>query len=173
MGKKHPIQYANNFKGKFELVIRAHFNCRTTCRVERTFKITVLSHITCQQQVHILSCIWQFSFLRRKKKIAQKNTKMIYLINSNVRQGSSKAPYRIALKRTKWSQTKACITKSCEICALPRYYYTAQSGNSLPTFQDNLSVPSSRVKQSKREHCTTEANCQNLHFWDFVHPLYF
>ena len=37
-------------------------------------------------------------------------------------------------------------------------YYTAESGNSLPTFQDNLSVPPSRVKRSKREHCTTEVD---------------
>jgi hypothetical protein len=27
-------------------------------------------------------------------------------------------------------------------------YYAASSGNTLPTFQDNLSVPSSRVKKS-------------------------
>jgi hypothetical protein len=49
------------------------------------------------------------------------------------------------------SQTMACITKlSCEISAILRYY-AALSGNSLPSFQDNLSVPSSKVKKSKRE----------------------
>jgi hypothetical protein len=33
-----------------------------------------------------------------------------------------------------------------EICTLLGYY-AAQSGNSLPTIQDNLSVPSSAVKK--------------------------
>lgn len=32
-----------------------------------------------------------------------------------------------------------------EVCALLGYY-TAQSGNSIPMFQENLLVPSSRVK---------------------------
>ena len=36
-----------------------------------------------------------------------------------------------------------------EICALLGYY-AAQSGNSVPTFRDNISVPSSRVKKSKK-----------------------
>jgi hypothetical protein len=36
-----------------------------------------------------------------------------------------------------------------EICAALGYY-AACSGNSLPTFRDNLSVPSSRVKKSKK-----------------------
>jgi len=49
------------------------------------------------------------------------------------------APNRNTMKRSMQSQTKACISKSsCEICALMRYYAT-QSGNCLPTFQDNLS----------------------------------
>lgn len=38
MGRKYSIQYINIFKGKYELVIRAHFDCQTICRVERTFK---------------------------------------------------------------------------------------------------------------------------------------
>jgi len=33
-------------------------------------------------------------------------------------------------------------------------YHAATSGNSLPTFWDNLSVPSSRVKNPKRGDCT-------------------
>jgi hypothetical protein len=40
-----------------------------------------------------------------------------------------------------------------EICALVGYflgYYEALSGNSVPTFRDNLTVPSSRVKKSKK-----------------------
>ena len=35
-----------------------------------------------------------------------------------------------------------------ENCALLGYY-VASSGNSLPTFRDNLSIPSSRVKMDK------------------------
>jgi hypothetical protein len=30
-------------------------------------------------------------------------------------------------------------------------YYAASSGNPLPTFRDNVSVPSSRVKKSKEK----------------------
>jgi hypothetical protein len=36
-----------------------------------------------------------------------------------------------------------------EICALLGHY-AASSGNSIPTFRDNLSVPPSRVKKSKK-----------------------
>jgi hypothetical protein len=36
-----------------------------------------------------------------------------------------------------------------EICALLGYYI-ALSGSSVPTFRDNLSVPSPRVKKSKK-----------------------
>jgi hypothetical protein len=35
--------------------------------------------------------------------------------------------------------------KVAEICALLRYY-AALTGNSLPTFRENLPIPSSRVK---------------------------
>ena len=60
-------------------------------------------------------------------------------------------PTQISLNRTMWSQTKACITKSCEIFAFMRYY-AVQSGNTALTFQDNLSIPASRVKKCKRKH---------------------
>jgi hypothetical protein len=40
---------------------------------------------------------------------------------------------------------------SCEICTLLGYY-AAYSGNFLLTFQDNLLVPSSTVKESDREN---------------------
>jgi hypothetical protein len=35
------------------------------------------------------------------------------------------------------------------ICALG--YYAASSGDPLPTFRDNVSVPSSRVKKSRKK----------------------
>lgn len=38
--------------------------------------------------------------------------------------------------------------QSCEICALLAFY-AAQSGNYVPTFGDNLMVPSSRGKKSR------------------------
>jgi len=43
----------------------------------------------------------------------------------------------------------ACKLINIEICALLGYY-AAYSGNSLLTFRDNLSVPSSWVKKSKK-----------------------
>jgi len=62
------------------------------------------------------------------------------------------APYQITLNQTLQSQTKASIARSsCEICALLGYY-AAQSDNSLPTFQDNLSGTSSKVNKLKREN---------------------
>ena len=60
-------------------------------------------------------------------------------------------PNQITLNWTMWSQTKACIAKSCEVFALVRYH-AAQSGNSTATFQDNLLAPVSRVNKSKREN---------------------
>jgi len=58
--------------------------------------------------------------------------------------------------------TTSCEAKpgpatSCEICAL-MVYYTAQSGNSLPMFWDNLSLPSSNVNKSKAEQSMMEVN---------------
>ena len=47
---------------------------------------------------------------------------------------------RAALNQTVQSQTKVCIAKSpCKISTFLRYY-TAMSGNSLLTFQDNLPI---------------------------------
>ena len=62
-------------------------------------------------------------------------------------------PNRIALNQATQSQTKVCIAKSpYAICALVRNK-AACNDNLLPTFWDNLSAPSSRVKTSKRtEH---------------------
>jgi hypothetical protein len=60
-------------------------------------------------------------------------------------------PKWIALNQTMWSQTKACINKLREVCTLLRYY-AAMSGNSTLSFRDNLSVPASRIKKSKREN---------------------
>jgi hypothetical protein len=45
-----------------------------------------------------------------------------------------------------WCMYTFCVMSSAfEICGLLGYY-TASCGNCLPTFRDNVSVPSSRVK---------------------------
>jgi hypothetical protein len=49
---------------------------------------------------------------------------------------------------TKVNITIVQNSKSLEMCALFAYY-AASNGNLLPTFRDNLSIPSSRVKKSK------------------------
>jgi hypothetical protein len=65
--------------------------------------------------------------------------------------------------------TMVCITiLSCEICALLRYY-RALSGNSLVMCWDNLSVPSTSVRKSKRME--TEINWNSILFCDFIHYL--
>jgi hypothetical protein len=55
-------------------------------------------------------------------------------------------------------QSLQCVTSGFrrgvdQICALLRYY-AAYRGNSLWTFRDNLSVPSSRVRKSKKKNTT-------------------
>ena len=61
-------------------------------------------------------------------------------------------PNQTTLNWTMHSQTKACITKSsCQTSAFLKYY-AVQSGNSFPTFWNNLSVSSSKVKKSKKEN---------------------
>jgi hypothetical protein len=48
-----------------------------------------------------------------------------------------------------FSQFKSGEMSVEEICTL-LLYYAASSGNTLPMFWDNISVPSSRVKKSKK-----------------------
>jgi hypothetical protein len=52
-----------------------------------------------------------------------------------------------------------------EVCLLPGYY-AASNANPLPTFRDNVSVPSSRVKKSKKMepiHCP-ETSVKDCHW---------
>jgi len=60
------------------------------------------------------------------------------------------------------SQTKACITKSCEVCAQVRY--ALYTGKSTLMFWDNLSVQASRVKKSKRVD-TAREKLNDTFFW--------
>jgi len=62
------------------------------------------------------------------------------------------SPNWITLIWTVWRQTKSCIT-ICEICTLLRYYI-AQISNFTPMFWDDLLIPTSRVKKSKKENTT-------------------
>jgi len=83
------------------------------------------------------------------------------------------APYWIALNQTMHSQTKACITKSSyEICAL-LVYYTAQSGNFLMMFWDNLSVPASNIKKSRHQSMTYINQQPFFFFGEFINCLIF
>jgi len=59
---------------------------------------------------------------------------------------------QITLNWNMQRHTKAHAAKSSSDTLLR--YYAAQRGNSLPTIQDNLSVPSSEIKISKRENRT-------------------
>ena len=72
------------------------------------------------------------------------------------------APNRNTLNQTMWSQTKACITKSNEICAVLGYY-AAENGNPLLTFWHHPLVPSSKIKKKqKRKQNMTEVNWHYL-----------
>ena len=83
------------------------------------------------------------------------------------------APNQTALKQSMLSQTKTCMTKSsCEICGLVGYY-SAQGGNLLPTLQDSLSAPSSKVKKSERENRAQLKLTNIIFFRDFVHRQMF
>jgi len=70
---------------------------------------------------------------------------------------------QITLNWTMWRQTKASIAKSsCETCIVE--YYAEWSGNSLLTFQDMPSAPSSKVKKSKREN-RAQVNLTDIFFF--------
>jgi len=62
--------------------------------------------------------------------------------------------HMLTLKNTGVTNSKLCVIsgfrrKVFEICPLLGHY-AVYSGNSLPTFRDNISVPSSSVKKSKK-----------------------
>jgi hypothetical protein len=72
-----------------------------------------------------------------------------------------------SLRWTTWSKIKACIAKSsCEIYTSVRYN-TVKSGDYVLILWDNLLVPFSTVKKSKRENSMTEVNWHTLLFWGF------
>jgi hypothetical protein len=80
-------------------------------------------------------------------------------------------PNWIALNQIMRSQTMPCFNKLWDSSIFLRYP-AALSGNSLQVFWYNLSVPPSRVKNSKRSRA-----CQKLtdaiSLWIFVHCLIF
>ena len=58
-----------------------------------------------------------------------------------------------------------------EICALLEYY-AASSSNPLPTFRDNVSVPSSRVKTSKKMMMMGPIRCTETSVKDYHSTLH-
>jgi hypothetical protein len=60
------------------------------------------------------------------------------------------AMHGVTIKGTSWVSGFFCDVK--EICTLLGHY-AASNGNPLPTFRVNVSVPSSRVKNSKKTSC--------------------
>ena len=56
-----------------------------------------------------------------------------------------------------------------EICALLRCY-APYNGNSSPTFRDNISVPSSGVKKSKKNVARAEKSKKNFFFLGLLDP---
>ena len=74
---------------------------------------------------------------------------------------------------TMHSQTKVFTAKLlCAISAVLRHY-TALSSNSLPMFWDNISVPCSRVKKSKRENTAWLKLIDIVFFSETCHHLIF
>ena len=74
---------------------------------------------------------------------------------------------KINLKRTRMGKRRLALLGSgkgqeTEICTL-LVYYAAYSGNSLPTFRDNLSLPSSTVKTQGISFFTHEDEADRLY----------
>jgi hypothetical protein len=82
------------------------------------------------------------------------------------------AQIRITLNQIMQIQTKACIIKSFEVCALLRYC-TVQSSNSALTFRVNLSVQVSRVRKSKRENRALEKFTDKIFFFGTLSIIWF
>jgi len=78
-----------------------------------------------------------------------------------------------ALNRTMQSQSKVFTAKLlCAISAVLRYN-TASSSNVVSTFCDNISVPCSRVKKSRREHTVWLKLTDTVFFSEICHHLIF
>jgi hypothetical protein len=92
---------------------------------------------------------WYTVFTWMQDEVYSLHLAVKYLRSSEICVWSAKL---VALNRATGSQTKACIAKSsCDICTVLTYYI-AQSSNFVPMFGDNISIPSSRTKKSKREN---------------------
>jgi hypothetical protein len=68
--------------------------------------------------------------------------------------------------RNVWAENFSGLAHAETRCCTVLAHYAALSGNSVPTFRDNLSVPSSRVKKSKDYHlppCNISERISHLH----------
>ena len=52
----------------------------------------------------------------------------------------------------------------------PLGYYAASSGNFLPTFRGNLSLPTSGVRNSRWDTICPETSVRNYHYWPLNNP---
>jgi hypothetical protein len=86
---------------------------------------------------------------------------------------------RTRSRQTRWlwngpcgAKPKSCITK---LCLHSVRYFAAYSNHFALTFRDNLSVPASRIKKSKRENTAWGKLTDTTPFGggDFVHCLIF
>ena len=79
------------------------------------------------------------------------------------------APNCIAQNQTVWNQPGRA-SQNHQGRHVGFWYYAVYSGNSLLTFRDNLSVPSSRVKKSQRDNTAQLKFIDTIFlFGDFVH----
>jgi hypothetical protein len=68
-------------------------------------------------------------------------------------------------KQTVWIVSQNCVCKICDLLG----YYASSSGNPLPTIRDNVSVPSSRNKKSKKN--TEPLGCPETSVKDYRSAL--
>jgi hypothetical protein len=83
-------------------------------------------------------------------------TVLVYLRKAGIKVAAATSSMSHAFRRFVWSKTwTPCVERTsvrlfiCDLLRALLKYYTASTGNPLPTFRENVSVPSSRVKKYK------------------------
>ena len=77
--------------------------------------------------------------------------------------GTARLSRNVGMKLSLYAALNFKVDKVCAV----RSYYAAYSGNFLPTFGDNLSVPSSRVKKSNKKTWIS-SSAKNRVFLEFL-----
>jgi hypothetical protein len=104
--------------------------------------------LVCNPSIPDLYCLTTYRIYSMQDEVFSLNFVLKCVESSSICAWSAKMG-RFELDHMESNQGLHCHL-SCEICALLRYY-AVQSGNSLSMFQYNLSVPSLRDQNSKRE----------------------